>query len=123
MSQGPLCPNLSQKVQKEVSQMANRNLSCAMLYRWFKCKLKPPKNSNVISHYRTLFRAKLTTVCQSEFFLSPLRTQFCHKKSLRLPYHIFSQLSDFLIVVFFQAVFYYVARFKAYNVLNVFIKC
>ena len=31
MSQGPLCPNLSQKVQKEVSQMANHNLSCAML--------------------------------------------------------------------------------------------
>ena len=24
--------------------MANRKLSCAMLYRWFKCKLKPPKN-------------------------------------------------------------------------------
>ena len=23
--------------------MANRKLSCAMLYRWFKCKLKPPK--------------------------------------------------------------------------------
>ena len=45
MSQGPLCPNLSQKVQKEVSQMANCNLSCAMLYRWFKCKLKPPNNS------------------------------------------------------------------------------
>ena len=35
MSQGPLCPNLTQKVQKEVSQMANRNLPC---------KLKPPKN-------------------------------------------------------------------------------
>ena len=31
MSQGPLCPNLSQKVQKEVSQMANRNLSCVIL--------------------------------------------------------------------------------------------
>ena len=31
MSQGPLCPNLSQKVQKEVSQMANRNLPIAML--------------------------------------------------------------------------------------------
>ena len=43
MSQGPLCPNLSQKVQKEVSQMANCNLPRAML-RWFKCKLKPPKN-------------------------------------------------------------------------------
>ena len=31
MSQGPLCPNLTQKVQKEVSQMANRNFSLAML--------------------------------------------------------------------------------------------
>ena len=31
MSQGPLCPNLSQKVQKEVSQMANRNLPHVML--------------------------------------------------------------------------------------------
>ena len=31
MSQGPLCPNLSQKVQKEVSQMANHNLSCVIL--------------------------------------------------------------------------------------------
>ena len=31
MSQGPLWPNLTKKVQKEVSQMANHNLSCAML--------------------------------------------------------------------------------------------
>ena len=31
MCQGPLCPTLSHKVQKELSQMANRNLSCAML--------------------------------------------------------------------------------------------
>ena len=31
MSQGPLCPNLSQKVQKEVSQMANHNLSPVIL--------------------------------------------------------------------------------------------
>ena len=31
MSQGPLCPNLSQKVQKEVSQMANSNLSPVIL--------------------------------------------------------------------------------------------
>ena len=31
MSQGPLCPNLSLKVQKEVSQMANRNLSRVIL--------------------------------------------------------------------------------------------
>ena len=31
MSQGTLCPNLSQKFQKEVSQMANRNLSPVIL--------------------------------------------------------------------------------------------
>ena len=31
MSQGPLCTNLSQKVQKEVSKMANRNLSPVIL--------------------------------------------------------------------------------------------
>ena len=31
MSQGALCPNLGQKVQKEVSQMANHNLSCVIL--------------------------------------------------------------------------------------------
>ena len=31
MSEGPLCPNLTQKVQKEVSQMANRNLPLVML--------------------------------------------------------------------------------------------
>ena len=40
MSQGPLCPNLTKKVQKEVYQMANLNLSCAMLLGG----LKPPKN-------------------------------------------------------------------------------
>ena len=32
MSQGPLYPNLNKKVQKEVSQTANRKLSCIMLY-------------------------------------------------------------------------------------------
>ena len=31
MFEGPLCPNLSQKVQKEVSQMANHNLSRVIL--------------------------------------------------------------------------------------------
>ena len=31
MSQGPLCPNLTQKVQKEVSQMASRNFSLVIL--------------------------------------------------------------------------------------------
>ena len=31
MSQGPLCPNLTKKVQKEVSQIANRNFPIGML--------------------------------------------------------------------------------------------
>ena len=31
MSQGPLCPNLTKKFQKEVSQIPNRNLAIAML--------------------------------------------------------------------------------------------
>ena len=31
MSQGPLYPNLTKTVQKEVSQMANHNLSRVML--------------------------------------------------------------------------------------------
>ena len=31
MSQGPLCPNLTKKVQKEVTEMAIHNLSRAML--------------------------------------------------------------------------------------------
>ena len=31
MSQGPLCPNLTQKVQKEVSQMTNCNFSPVIL--------------------------------------------------------------------------------------------
>ena len=62
MSQGPLCPNLSQKVQKEVSQMANHNLSCADAIRWFKCKLKPPKNGvleNIFLHLYTGFELKI----------------------------------------------------------------
>ena len=31
MPQGPLCPNLTTKVQKEVSKIANRNLSLVIL--------------------------------------------------------------------------------------------
>ena len=31
MSQGPLCPNLTKKFQKEVSQIANRNFPLMML--------------------------------------------------------------------------------------------
>ena len=43
MAQGPFCPNLTEKVQKEVSQMANHNFSTCDAIRWFKSKLKPLK--------------------------------------------------------------------------------
>ena len=44
MSQAVLRPNLTKKFQWEVSQIADKERSLAPLYRWFKCKLKPPKN-------------------------------------------------------------------------------
>ena len=48
MSQGALCPNLSQKVQKEVSQIANCNLPIAMLK---KC-LTADGSINVMSKFQ-----------------------------------------------------------------------
>ena len=45
MSQGPLCPNLSQKVQAEVSQMANRNLSHVILLGGLSVNLNPLKSA------------------------------------------------------------------------------
>ena len=47
MSQGPLCPNLSQQVQKKGSKMANR-----YAIRWFKYKLKPPKNKEILQTFK-----------------------------------------------------------------------
>ena len=46
MSQGPLCPNLTQKVQKEVSQMDNCNLSCVMLLGGLSVNLNDPKRTS-----------------------------------------------------------------------------
>ena len=44
MSEGPFCPNLTQKVQREVSQMANRNFSRAMLLGGLSVNLNHQKN-------------------------------------------------------------------------------
>ena len=49
MSQGPLCPNLSQKVQKEVSQMANRNLSRVILLGGLSVNLNHLKSGTRLS--------------------------------------------------------------------------
>ena len=50
MSQGPLHPNLSQKVQKEVSQMANRNLSCVILLGGLSVNLNHLKTHEEVFH-------------------------------------------------------------------------
>ena len=47
MSQGPLCPNLTQKVQKEVSQIANRNLPCVMLLGGLSVNLNHLKTTTI----------------------------------------------------------------------------
>ena len=44
MSQAVLSPNLTKKFQWEVSQIADKELLTRYPIRWFKCKLKPPKN-------------------------------------------------------------------------------
>ena len=55
-AQGPLCPNLSQKVQKEVSQMANCNLSRMILLGGLSVNLNHliitnEKTANIVSKY------------------------------------------------------------------------
>ena len=55
MSQGPLCPNLSQKVQKEVSKMANRNLSPVILLGGLSVNLNHLKKVPYNNSQSTLF--------------------------------------------------------------------
>ena len=62
MSQAVLSANLTKKFQWEVSQIADKERSLAPLYRWFKCKLKPPK--------------KLITYCNYSSFLLRLCDTF-----------------------------------------------
>ena len=60
MSQAVLRPNLTKKFQWEVSQIADKECSLAPLYRWFKCKLKPPKNC--ITNQLDLVEIELTRI-------------------------------------------------------------
>ena len=61
MSQGPLCPNLSQKVQKKVSQMANRNLSHMILLGGLSVNL---------NHLKTTMQFIHNTKAVSQFYSS-----------------------------------------------------
>ena len=51
---------MTKKFQWEVSQIANKECSLAPLYRWFKCKLKPPKKQEdeILIHLAKLTRDK-----------------------------------------------------------------
>ena len=51
MSQGPLCPNLTQKFQNKVSQMANHNLSPMTLLGGLSVNLNHLK-----THERTIWK-------------------------------------------------------------------
>ena len=59
MSQGPLCPNLTQKVQKEVSQMSNRNFPLVMLLGGLSVNLNHLKmrETNITNSLRSLLGA------------------------------------------------------------------
>ena len=56
MSQGPLCPNLTQKVQKEVSQIANRNLPCVILLGGLSVNLNHLKRNELRFPYGINFK-------------------------------------------------------------------
>ena len=55
MSQGPLCPNLTQKVQKIVSQMANRNLPRPILLGGLSVNLNHLKSKQEGLHTMSVF--------------------------------------------------------------------
>ena len=63
MSQGPLCPNLTKKVQKEVSQIANRNLPSVMLLGGLSVNLNHLKRESPSKIYK-----KLEDGSQTQFF-------------------------------------------------------
>ena len=57
--------------------MANRNLPIAMLYRWFKCKLKPPKKG--------LINATMTPEELQQFLATDAETQSGRIKNTEVP--------------------------------------
>ena len=66
MSQGPLCPNLSQKVQKEVSKMANRNLSPVILLGGLSVNLNHLKSveNSVMCKYDLIYIEIIVNRCE-----------------------------------------------------------
>ena len=69
MSQGPLCPNLTKKVQKEVSQKANRNLPCVILLGGLSVNLNHLKSKKIVFSKLEL---TLSVYMQSAALLTPV---------------------------------------------------
>ena len=68
MSQGPLCPNLTQKVQKEVSQIVNRNFSPVILLGGLSVNLnhlKTPTHGWKILHRFQIFKQNRNILIRS----------------------------------------------------------
>ena len=76
MSQGPLCLNLSQKVQAEVSQMANRNLSRVILLGGLSVNLNHLKISYFCTGFHlTIFRLSPENLFDLLTHLRPFQIQ------------------------------------------------
>ena len=74
MSQGPLCPNLTKKFQKEVSQIANRNLPRAMLLGGLSVNLNHLKTTGLDWFYSRPIR----TLCEGSPLLRSIHTKQFH---------------------------------------------
>ena len=55
MSQGPLCPNLTQKFQKEMSQIANHNFPLVMLLGGLSLHLNHLKMYDLIKYLLSMY--------------------------------------------------------------------
>ena len=79
MFQGPLCPNLSQKVQKEVYQMANHNFPCTMLQGGLSVNLNHLKSK--YSNYNNVL-CKTIRLAKVQFYQNMCSEYKTHTKKL-----------------------------------------
>ena len=101
MSQGPLCPNLTKNFQKEVSQMANRNLSRMILLGGLSVNLNHLKSSTFryyVSHVHFSPRGRFRKDTQINLFLSfscRFRQKCCQVTGWRSPLWSWHPLGNF----------------------------
>ena len=88
MSQGPLCPNLTKKFQKEVSQIANHNFPLVMLLGGLSVNLNHLKTSWLLG---TLYESMQFTpincqICQAANFIKRMHSSRMHIYRFRRVY-------------------------------------